>query len=103
MTTPLCFGEAKEDSNDIVRWLSFPEATYEIEVAVVREEQGNSAHATRLPGIVGEGDTIAEAIESIVDAFHGVVREYRDCGSIPWIENPVEGEIAKKVRVIVNG
>lgn len=103
MTTPLRFGEVKEDNSDIVRWWTFPEDSYECEIAVIREDDGFSAHATRLPGVVGEGDTISEAIESAMDAFRGVIREYRESGSIPWTDNPVEGDLVKKVRVIVNG
>jgi len=76
--------------------------TYECKVAIVKEEDGFSAHATDLPGVVSQGDTIEEAVRNIAEAFEGVLGEYLSDGTIPWSEVEIEGDVVCEKRIIVN-
>jgi predicted RNase H-like HicB family nuclease len=75
-------------------WQPLGEGAYQCRVLLCPEEGGGySAHALRLPGVVTEGDSEAEALENIADAFQAAIQSYRESGeSIPWqavdIERP---------------
>lgn len=70
-------------------WRSI-QGSYVCRFIVIPEEDGGfSVHATELPGVVSEGDTVEEAIENIKDAFRESILSYKEAGeSIPWA--PVE-------------
>jgi predicted RNase H-like HicB family nuclease len=63
---------------------------------VCEDEQGGySVHATRLPGVVSQGESIEEALDNIRDAFQAAVQVYLEGGqAIPWqtvkIERPAK-------------
>lgn len=69
-----------------------PRSIPKCRILVCPEEVGGySAHALRLPGVVGEGETIEEAIEDIRAALQFALRSYfEDDGSIPWTDNEIE-------------
>ncbi len=71
---------------EIPAWTRFDETTFECRVLICPEETGGySAHATRLPGVVSQGDTEREALENIRDAFRGAISVYQEEGTpVPW-------------------
>jgi predicted RNase H-like HicB family nuclease len=81
------------------------EKYYECCVYLCHDETGGFyAYVENLPGVVSEGETVEEAIESIKDAFRGVVATYRESGEpIPWTTDldPVPDGAVEK-RIIVN-
>ena len=61
--------------------------TYRCEVILCPEEEGGySAHCKRLPGVVSQGETAAEALENVAEALGGALEIYREQGAIPWDE-----------------
>jgi predicted RNase H-like HicB family nuclease len=63
--------------------------TYHCRVHVYREDDGFCAYAADLPGVVSEGDSEKEAIESIKDAYLGVIASYHaHAEAIPWVAQP---------------
>jgi predicted RNase H-like HicB family nuclease len=81
------------------------EKHYECCVYVCPDETtGFYAYMANLPGVVSEGETVAEAIDGVKDAFRGAVAVYRESGeSIPWIsdlDSIPDGAVEK--RIIVN-
>jgi predicted RNase H-like HicB family nuclease len=64
---------------------------YECRILLIPEDGGGySVHLCRLPGVVSQGETEAEAIENIKDAFRAVLESYEaDRVRIPWTDNPV--------------
>jgi predicted RNase H-like HicB family nuclease len=85
------------------KWESFAVGeAFSCDVAIVREADGYSVHATALPGVVSEGDTIDGAIENIRDALKGALTEYVHAGHIPWRKIIPEGEVVAQKRILVN-
>lgn len=84
-------------------WVSLSDRAYECRVLLVPESEGGySAHATRLPGVVSEGETIEEALANVGEAFAGAVRAYLDSGrDIPWGNAEVEKTPGAEERWIV--
>jgi len=83
-------------------WREFPENTrFECRVGLIQEEDGSfSVYAKNLPGVASQGETVAEALENIVDALAGALAEHLSCGEIPWEEDFVEeGTVEKRVVV----
>jgi len=68
------------------QWQPLSDGTYECRVLLCPEAVGGfSAHAMRLPGVVSQGETEAEALENIADAFQATIQSYLESsGSIPW-------------------
>ena len=68
------------------RWEPFDEATIQCRVVICPEEDGGfSAYATRLPGVVGQGDSFEECLEDVREAFRAAISTYRELGEvIPW-------------------
>lgn len=67
-------------------WQPLGDSAYECRVLLCPEATGGfSAHAMRLPGVVSQGDTEAEALENIADAFQATIQCYRESSiAIPW-------------------
>ena len=68
-------------------WEKFVDANvFECRVLLCPEPEGGySAHALRLPGVVSQGDSIAEALENITEAFRGAISVYQEGNQgIPW-------------------
>ncbi len=65
---------------------------YECRVLLCPEDDGGySAIALRLPGVVSQGDSIAEALANIAEAFSAAVGLYlEEGGQIPWQDVEVE-------------
>jgi predicted RNase H-like HicB family nuclease len=87
-------------------WEELPKNTYECRVLLCPEEDGGySAQALRLPGVVSQGESVAEALENIADAFRGAVFVYlEESMAIPWtsleIDRP-KGSIERWILVNV--
>jgi predicted RNase H-like HicB family nuclease len=62
--------------------------TYECRLYLLPEVDGGfSAIVPGLPGVASQGDTEAEAIANVCEAFQGVVETYRDYDEpIPWAD-----------------
>ncbi len=73
-------------------WIVRGENAYQCRVWICPEEEGFSAHADRLSGVVSEGETIEETLENVRDAFQAVIQSYLESDTaIPWsddIEHP---------------
>lgn len=87
-------------------WKEFDESAYECRVLLCPEEDGGySAHALRLPGVVSQGDNVAEALENISEAFGSAISVYLECGEdIPWEERSMDrpkGSIERWILVNV--
>ena len=71
---------------------------------VPEDDGGYSVFIPSLPGAVSQGETEAEAIRNIVEAFEGVVEVYKERGQpIPWtntFDPPPEN--AKERRILLN-
>ena len=83
-------------------WHEYPEKTrFECRVGLICEEDGSfSVYAKNLPGVASQGETVAEALENIVDALAGALAVHLSCGEIPWEEDFVEeGAFEKRVLV----
>lgn len=76
-------GDAKIPSAD---YEAFESNAYECRALLVREPSGGfSVHALRLPGVISEGETEAEALSNIAEAFAGAISSYLESGErIPW-------------------
>jgi len=87
-------------------WKRLDENTYECRVLLCPEHDGGySAHALRLPGVVSQGESEAEALDNIADAFRAAISVYREQGgAIPWtnlqIDRP-KGSIERWILVNV--
>ena len=66
-------------------WKVLGNNVFECRVLLCPEPEGGySAHALRLPGVVSQGDSVAEALENIKEAFRGAIRTYHEQGlSVP--------------------
>ena len=68
-----------------VEWEQIPPGTYACRAMVCEDEDGGFfAYATRLPGVVGEGETFKEAMQSVREGFESVMCDYLSHGEIPW-------------------
>ncbi len=66
------------------------------------DESGFTAYSATLPGVVSEGETEAEALANVAEAFEGTIRSYRSHGErIPWLDVPRQPEPAELVRFVV--
>lgn len=76
----------------------------ECRVAVFAEESGGySVFAMQLPGVISEGETEAEAVANIADAFKQAVLQYRhDNQPIPWGEVLFDRPIPKELWIPVD-
>lgn len=77
--------------------------TYECRIMLVPEDEGGfSAFATKLPGVVSQGDTESQAIENIKDAFRESLRAYLDMAlTAPWNDVLVERRPGRIERLII--
>lgn len=68
------------------KWSEFDKPHYVCRAAFFAEPEGGfSVHATRLPGVVSEGETIEEATANILEAFKLAIQYYLESGAgIPW-------------------
>lgn len=74
-----------ENGYESVKWEQAPERTFACLAMVCKDEDGGYfAYATRLPGVVGEGETFQEAVDSVREGFVSVLSGYLACGEIPW-------------------
>jgi len=74
------------------QWRPLDENAYECRVLLCPEAEGGySAHAIRLPGAVSQGESVAEALENIADAFRAAISVYQERGeAIPWKDLELE-------------
>lgn len=64
-------------------------------VLVPDEDGGYYIYASRLPGVVSQGEDREEAIVNIWEAFQGALETYRELGQpVPWkdVTNEPKGE-----------
>lgn len=74
-------------------WVELEPGVFECCVCLVAEEDGGySVYMPYLPGVASQGETEAEALDNISEAFRGVVAVYRENNeAIPWLaEHEVE-------------
>ena len=84
-------------------WTAFPSGrVFDCEVVILKEEEGFSAQCSRLPGVAGEGETVAEAVKNIAVALNIALKLYLEEGSIPWEDNPIDGDVECKKRILIN-
>lgn len=69
-----------------------PANRYECRVLLCpEEEEGFSAHALNIAGVVSEGDTINEALRNIADAFKATIEYHLESNTpIPWRDGDPE-------------
>jgi predicted RNase H-like HicB family nuclease len=67
-------------------WEPFGENVFVCRVLLCPEPEGGySAHALRLPGVASQGESIAEALQNIKEAFRAAISVYRENNEkIPW-------------------
>lgn len=77
-----------ESKNGVADWKFTVPNTYLCRTIVCEDHEGGGyyAYATRLPGVVGQGDTFIEAVENIKEAFAAALSCYLSNGEIPWQE-----------------
>jgi predicted RNase H-like HicB family nuclease len=77
---------------------------YCFDARIVEDETGGYVvSVAQLPGVVSEGDDIAEAIRNLVEAFHATIETYlAENMPIPWIEAPPKQPGEEFFRVAVN-
>ncbi len=87
-----CRMAARQQYIETPDWREFSPDTYECRVLLCAEEDGGySAHALRLPGVVSQGESEAEALDNIADAFRAAVSVYREQGgTIPWATTQID-------------
>jgi predicted RNase H-like HicB family nuclease len=81
-----------------------PSGRLRLQVYLTPEADGGySAVAASLPGCVSQGETEAEALANIREAFAGVLAAYREQRmAVPWLpepEEPESGAITRWVEV----
>ncbi len=87
-------------------WTMLTDRVYECRVWLCPESDGGfSALVPTLPGVASQGETEAEALENIKEAFQGAVAEYLESGErIPWHREAVrpKPQDAKEKWILVN-
>ena len=65
---------------------TWPPNRYECKVILCPEKEGGfSAHALNIAGVVSEGDSSADALRNIADAFRATIEYHLESGDqIPW-------------------
>lgn len=68
------------------------------------EDGGYSVYAPSLPGLASQGETEAEAIANITEAFQGTLAVYKEGGQeVPWLSEPIaRPQEAKERWIVVN-
>ncbi|MCC7475556.1 MAG: type II toxin-antitoxin system HicB family antitoxin [Pirellulales bacterium] len=75
----------------VYHWEPLSERAYECRVLIRPEPEGGfSAFALRLPGVASQGETEAEALVNIADAFEAALQCYLESGDIPWKDAVVD-------------
>lgn len=88
---------------EVKDWTIFPPGTaYACHVIVCKEDEGFSAFAADLPGTVGQGETVKEALDNIREALELSLEVYIERGRIPWQPADIEGDIECEKRIVVN-
>ena len=87
-----------------VTWEDAPKRTFSCRAMICKDEDGGFfAYATRLPGVVGEGDTFNDAVESVKVGFESVLAGYLSSGEIPWQDEVIhEQGILVSLSITVN-
>jgi len=68
-----------------------PVNRYECRVILCPEDEGYSAHALNIAGVVSEGNTENEALSNIGDAFKATIEYHLEAKSpIPWRDGDPE-------------
>lgn len=83
-----------------------PQNAFRYQVYLLPEEDGGfSVEAARLPGVASQGETEAEALANVAEAFRGVIESYKARGvKIPWLAEPRTPEKGALERwVFLNG
>jgi len=87
------------------KWVALSDRILECRMLITPEDDGFVVTCLRLPGVVTQGDTIAESIDNMVDAFREAIRCYRDSEmAIPWQDVDIErpsGSVEKWILVNV--
>jgi predicted RNase H-like HicB family nuclease len=85
------------------RYIHFDGNAFECRALVCPEEEGGySVYALRLPGVVSQGETEAEALCNIEEAFQGAIATYIDRQMpIPWADVAVDRPNGCKEQWIV--
>jgi predicted RNase H-like HicB family nuclease len=93
----------EKDLHEIHQWADGK--PYECLVYICPDETGGFfAYAANLPGVVSQGETEEETIESIKEAFRGAIATYRESGEIiPWTSevDPLPEKALEK-RIVVH-
>ena len=86
-----------------VAWKQFGDRTYVCRVVLCPEIGGGfSAHAARLPGVVSQGETEAEALDNIAGAFQAAIQCYLEIGQqIPWSDDSTDWPAGSLDRLVV--
>ncbi len=101
-----CHTAAHQQYIEATCWEQLNENTHECRVLLCPEEEGGySAHALRLPGVVSQGESVAEALDNISDAFRAALLVYREQDeTIPWADLQIDrpkGSIERWILVHV--
>jgi predicted RNase H-like HicB family nuclease len=87
------------------RLKTFSGGAFECRAILCPERDGGySIHALRLPGVVSYGDTEADAMKNITEAFQGALESYLESGDpIPWADIDIDRPQGSKERwILVN-
>jgi predicted RNase H-like HicB family nuclease len=77
------------------------EAVLRCDALLCPEETGFSIVCVNLRGVISQGETEAEAIENIQDAFRETVRYYRDANEqIPWGDVEIERTPGSRMKYL---
>ena len=98
-------GDKPQRSTNFLNWKFYENGHAHVLIARLTEEEegGYSSYAARLPGVVSQGETIAEALRNTEDAFRAAVACYRERGeAIPWQELSPKSPDEIERRVVVD-
>ncbi len=98
-------GDNPQRSQKFLNWRLYENGQAHVLIARLTEEEegGYSSYAARLPGVVSQGETIAEALRNTEDAFRAAIGCYREHGeAIPWQELPPRSPDEIERRVVVD-
>ena len=96
-------GKSRVRTGRFVAWEVYSHGVYRCEVSLETDETGGfTVFVPRLPGVVSEGDTEADALENIREALAAVLETYlADGRPIPWIEaEPAESSSIRRWIVV---